>query len=52
MELIFSDRNLAVCIKPVGLDSETGLPEQLKAQLGGEIFPVHRLDLNEGGIMV
>ena len=52
MELIFSDRNLAVCIKPVGLDSETGLPEQLKAQLGGEIFPVHRLDLNVGGIMV
>ena len=52
MELIFSDRNLAVCIKPVGLDSETGLPEQLKAHLGGEIFPVHRLDLNVGGIMV
>ncbi len=52
MEILFSDRNMVVCIKPVGLDSEGELPEALKAQLGGEIFPVHRLDKNVGGLMV
>lgn len=52
MEILFSDRDLAVCVKPVGLDSEKQLPEELKNQLGGEIFPVHRLDQNVGGVMV
>lgn len=52
MELLFSDSQLAVCVKPVGMDSETQVPEELKAQLGGEIFPIHRLDKNVGGVMV
>ena len=52
MEVLFSDRNIAVIIKPVGLDSEKELPEALRAQLGGEIFPIHRLDKNVGGVMV
>jgi len=52
MEIIFADNNIAVCVKPVGLDSEHGLPEAIKKALGGEIFPVHRLDKNVGGIMV
>jgi 23S rRNA pseudouridine1911/1915/1917 synthase len=52
MKLLYSDENIAVCIKPVGLDSEMGLPEALKDLLGGEIFTVHRLDLNVGGVMV
>lgn len=52
MTILFSDRNLAVCIKPVGLDSETEVPETLKQILGGEIFPIHRLDQNVGGVMV
>ncbi len=52
MEILFSDRDLAVCVKPVGLDSEKQLPEELKNQLGGEIFPIHRLDQNVGGVMV
>ena len=52
MELLFSDSQLAVCVKPVGLDSETQVPEELKTQLGGEIFPIHRLDKNVGGVMV
>ena len=34
------------------LDSETELPAALKAELGGEIFPIHRLDKNVGGVMV
>ena len=52
MELLYSDRDLAVCIKPVGLDSEKQLPEVLSDTLGGEIFPVHRLDQNVAGVMV
>ena len=52
MEILYSDRNLTVCIKPVGLDSESQVPAALKDQLGGEIFPVHRLDKNVGGVMV
>ena len=52
MELIYTDKDLAVCVKPVGIDSEHQLPALLKEQLGGEIFPIHRLDLNVGGLMV
>ena len=52
MEILFSDRDLAVCVKPVGLDSEHELPAALKEALGGEIFPIHRLDKNVGGVMV
>ena len=52
MEILFSDRDLAVCVKSVGLDSEMEVPKALQAQLGGEIFPLHRLDKNVGGVMV
>ena len=52
MEILYSDANIAVCVKPVGLDSEMEVPEALKAQLGVEVFPLHRLDKNVGGIMV
>ena len=52
MQLLYSDKDLAVCVKPVGLDSEKQVPEALSKLLGGEIFTVHRLDLNVGGVMV
>ena len=52
MEILYSDRDLVVCVKPVGLDSEAEVPAALKQQLGGEIFPLHRLDKNVGGVMV
>ena len=52
MEILFENRDLAVCVKPVGLDSEQEMPRALTAQLGGEIFPLHRLDKNVGGVMV
>lgn len=52
MEILFANRDLVVCIKPVGLDSEMQVPQELKEQLGGEIFPIHRLDKNVGGVMV
>ena len=52
MEILYSDHDLAVCVKPVGLDSEMEVPAALKERLGGEIFPIHRLDKNVGGVMV
>ena len=52
MDILYSDRDLAVCVKPVGLDSEAEVPTELKRTLGGEIFPIHRLDKNVGGVMV
>ena len=52
MTILYSDNGLVACIKPVGLDSESALPAALKEQLGGEIFPIHRLDQNVGGVMV
>ena len=52
MNILYSDRDYAVILKPVGMDSEHQVPEQLKEALGGEVFPIHRLDLNVGGVMV
>ena len=48
MEILYSDKDMVVCVKPVGLDSEHEVPQEL----GGEIFPIHRLDKNVGGVMV
>ena len=52
MELLFQNKDLVVCIKPVGLDCEHELPAALSRELDGEIFPIHRLDKNVGGVMV
>ena len=55
MEILYQDNEIVVCVKPVGVSSEDGdnsLPALLCAELGGDIFPLHRLDLNVGGIMV
>ena len=52
MELLYQDKDIVVCIKPVGLDSEHQVPDELKNRLGGEIFTLHRLDQNVGGVMV
>ena len=52
MEILHTGADLVVCVKPVGLDSETEVPSALQAALGGEIFPLHRLDKNVGGVMV
>lgn len=52
MQMLYSDDHIAVCVKPVGLDSEQDVPSALKEQLGGETFTLHRLDKNVGGVMV
>lgn len=51
MEIVYHDADMAVVIKPVGLDSEEGVPEAIRQTLGGECFPIHRLDKNVGGLM-
>ena len=52
MEILYSDKDFIICVKPVGLDAEHQLPDALKREFGGEIFTLHRLDLNVGGVMV
>lgn len=52
MDILFSDPEIVVCIKPVGMDSEQELPAALIHQLGGQVFTLHRLDKNVGGVML
>lgn len=52
MEILYSDKGIVVCVKPVGMDSEHEVPADLVEALGGEIYPIHRLDKNVGGVMV
>ena len=52
MEILYTDKDFAVIVKPVGLDSEKEVPQRLAEQLGGTFLTVHRLDQNVGGVMV
>lgn len=52
MQILYNDNDIAVCVKPVGLDSETEVPAALAEALGGTFFTLHRLDKNVGGVMV
>ena len=52
MDILYEDCDVAVLVKPVGLDAQAAVPAALEAQLGGTFYPVHRLDLNVGGVMV
>ena len=52
MEILYADQEIAVFVKPVGLDSEKDVPAKLTELLGGEVFPLHRLDANVGGVML
>ncbi len=52
VEIIYQNQNMAVAVKPVGVESEKEMPLALQAELGGTFYPVHRLDQNVGGLMV
>lgn len=55
MEIIFHDNSIALCIKParvLSTDEPGGMPELVRAALGGEARTVHRLDRAVGGLMV
>lgn len=55
-EILYADAAVAVVVKPAGVlsqgDAEDAMPVLLQKQLGGAIFPVHRLDQPTGGVMV
>lgn len=52
MEILYQDEQIVIAVKPVGPDSEHAFPQALLEALGGQIFPLHRLDANVGGVMV
>lgn len=53
MEILFEDKYLVVAVKPRGVLSEHHEREEnMPALLGGNVFPVHRLDRTVGGVMV
>ncbi len=53
MEILFEDRHVVVAVKPRGVLSEYHEQEEnMVALLGGNVYPVHRLDRNVGGVMV
>ena len=51
-EIIYEDRDIIICLKLPGLDSQKDMCSLLEEQLGGEVFCVHRLDREVGGLMV
>ena len=48
MQFLYHDKDLAVVLKPVGMDSESAVPALIQSVLGGECYTVHRLDLTYG----
>ncbi len=56
--IIYEDKYLVVCLKPKGVLSQIGkagqknMIDMLSGECGCEIYPVHRLDKEVGGIMV
>ena len=58
IKILYKDEMLAVAVKPAGVLSqpdrtgEDSMVTLLKAQLGREVFPVHRLDRAVGGLMI
>ena len=56
IKLLYSDKDIAVCIKPAGVlsegDSRDGMPYLLSKQLGRGVYTVHRLDRETEGVMV
>ena len=56
MEILEQNAAYVVCIKPAGIPSQgeglDAMPVRLAAEVGGETYPVHRLDQAVGGVMV
>ncbi len=56
IRILHQEKDFVVCLKPRGVLSQAGAGETmislLENQLGGEIFPIHRLDREVAGVMV
>ncbi len=55
INILSEDKDVIVCVKPPGVlsqcDGQEDMPAILRARFGGDIYPVHRLDRNAGGVM-
>ena len=58
INILCENSDVLVCVKPAGVLSQTdsrggeSMVSLLSEQTGGNIFPVHRLDAQTGGVMV
>ena len=56
IEILFENRDFAVCVKPVGVASQCDGAEDmvklLTEQLKTAVYPIHRLDTAVGGVIV
>lgn len=58
MEILYDDKHIVVCIKPVGILSQAdsggndSMISILSQKYGCDIFPLHRLDKGVSGVMV
>lgn len=52
IQILFMGPEWAAVVKPAGIESEKELPGRLSSQEGGDFFPIHRLDLTVGGVMI
>ena len=58
IRILHYDKNIVVCVKPAGADSEKDMPELIRAELEEKgiktekVFPIHRLDKPVGGVMI
>ncbi len=58
MKILYEDKNIVFCVKPSGVLSQSddrgreNMPTLLSDACGCEIYPVHRLDREVGGVMV
>ena len=55
--ILHADADIVVAVKPAGVESQasasgSGMVPLLKNAIGGEIYPVHRLDRETRGVMV
>jgi Pseudouridylate synthases, 23S RNA-specific len=55
IDILYEDRSVLICVKPVGVlsqcDGQEDMPASLVSQVGGAVYPIHRLDRNVGGVM-
>lgn len=58
MKILFEDKHIVIAVKPAGLLSQTvcsggaSMISELQALCHSEIYPLHRLDREVGGVMV
>ena len=52
IQILYEDKDIVACVKPVGVSSEDELPGLLMEQTNSKIYTLNRLDVPVGGVMV